>query len=224
MHINRIPLVVAFCAALSLPSSVAQPAPPVVSGFYITLDGNNVVDPTQSGGTGYPQPSAEGIFYEYPDDPAGGVPWWNQWFFNSAQIAGSKWITYDIVPTPGLPLPPPDTLIEIAINYTTPSYTNPLQPPLPGTDPEQFIIRENIFTGSALEVAPGINNLDAPLLITTWNPVWVSIDIRVTDSTTPEPVYLTGTIVHQHVPEPHAYALMAGVGLLGFAAWRRRRS
>lgn len=26
------------------------------------------------------------------------------------------------------------------------------------------------------------------------------------------------------VPEPHEYALMAGVGLLGFAAWRRRRA
>lgn len=28
----------------------------------------------------------------------------------------------------------------------------------------------------------------------------------------------------QVVPEPHEYALMAGVGLLGFAAWRRRRA
>lgn len=34
-----------------------------------------------------------------------------------------------------------------------------------------------------------------------------------------------GAFVHECiVPEPHEYALMAGFGLLGFAAWRRRRA
>lgn len=32
------------------------------------------------------------------------------------------------------------------------------------------------------------------------------------------------TFVAEPVPEPHEYALMAGLGLLGFAAWRRRRA
>ncbi len=33
-----------------------------------------------------------------------------------------------------------------------------------------------------------------------------------------------GNLTITDVPEPHEYAMMAGLGLLGFAAWRRSRN
>lgn len=53
-------------------------------------------------------------------------------------------------------------------------------------------------------------------------PAQVSIHFSTEDRTG---YIVEGVFVHEClVPEPHEYALMAGLGLIGFATWRRRRA
>lgn len=213
MYINKTLLLGIICIGLLLTSTVTQAAP-VYDVFSVQLNSNNTVDPFNSGGSGF----AGGTWFEYTD-PTGGPNWWNQWFFNSPDIAGSKKIEWNIL-IEGDPISP----VELAINYSNQNWLDPTQPPLP--DLNEFIVRDTIFIGPAVGVISNINN---PYLIPDYNPIWVSIDIRLIESVggpVPESaggfVFASGEIWHEHIPaipEPAATTLC----LIGLAAMAIRR-
>jgi hypothetical protein len=191
-------------------SFVAQ-ATVVHDDFFVELDANNTV--IGGGGSGFDN----GTWFEYRD-PAGGPNWWNQWFFNSPDILGSKWIEWEIFPEGD-----PDAVMEVAINYSTVDWLDPSQPPLP--DLNEFIVRESIFMGPAHGVFSNIGN---PLIIPDFNPIWVSIDVRLLEPGPPDVaplgVFVSGEIWHEHVPIPEPTTLaMMGLGLAGIG-YRRHRS
>ncbi|MCP3871889.1 MAG: hypothetical protein GY699_01885 [Desulfobacteraceae bacterium] len=92
MRASKALLIGAICIGLLLTTTITQAAV-VYDTFYVELSANNVVNRSNSGGTGF----NNGEWFEYTD-PAGGPNWWNQWFFNNRDIAGSKWIEWKIFP------------------------------------------------------------------------------------------------------------------------------
>ncbi len=216
MFVNKTLLLGAICIGLLLSPSVAQPSV-VHDTFFVTLNPDNTVDQPSSGGSGFDG----GTFFVY-SDPAGGPNWWNQWFFNSPEILGSKTIEWQIG-FEGVPDTEPPTVVEVAINYSSRDWLDPSTPPMPGDDP--FIIRESIFIGSP---GPGqvINNFGNPLLIRDFNPIWVSIDLRLLESSGFDAVLVGGEIWHEHhpIPEPTSLIVWSLLGAIGIAVgWRRKR-
>jgi hypothetical protein len=203
IRINKTLLLGVICIGLLLTSTVTQAAP-VHDEFFVWLDPPNII--SQGSGSGF----AQGTWFEYTD-PTAGPNWWNQWFFNSPDIAGSKEIEWNISIEGDIPI----GLIELAINYSTQDWLDPAQPPLP--DLNQFIVRESIFIGPPSGV---ISNIGDPLLIPDFNPIWVSMDIRILDPLI-FPVLVTGEIWHEHIPIPEPAATT--LCLIGLAAMAIRR-
>lgn len=206
-------LLLGVCLGLLLTASVAQ-AGVVHSEFLVQLNPDNTVTP---GPPALNSGFDNGNWFEYTD-PGGGPNWWNQWFFNSPDIPGSKWIEWDIFMEP---LGDPIGVIEVAINYSTRDWIDPNSPPLP--DLNQHIIRESIYVGIP---SCSISNIGDPLLIPDFNPIWVSIDIRVLQPM-PDPVSIGGSIWHEHhpIPEPSTFVLLGigGVAIVGYGWHRKRR-
>ena len=191
------PLIVTFAVTLCLAASAL--------GQAHEDDFNAVVDPNGDV-TGGP-----GDWIEYPDAPSGA--WWNQWFYDDPPDP-TRWkdVDLDFVVTPAT------ATAEVTINWSTLGYggpggTGPLGPH-PGPDDEEYI-RRLIDYGIDVPINPvtGEGRWSGRLPV-PYNPEWISIDIRGYDYT------ITGTLVHECVPEPATMGLLA---LGGLAVIRRKR-
>ena len=163
------------------------------------------------GGTGY----NDGTWYIYESG------WINEWFYNGPfdpdrwkHVEGCVEINPIVAEDP--------YVIDFVINWATEAWeleTGSVEPPLPGMfDPvleEQYIGRELIFHFDEVNTVPGIP-LDFWFDIMSFNPEWVSIDVMGYN------VSVTGTIIHECVPEPATMSLLALGGLAILA--RRRKS
>jgi hypothetical protein len=198
------------CLAVVLLGTVSiAAAQPVYSTFFVDMDiENNQITA-----------SSEPV-YEYPQ--ADGVTWSNLWFFNSPEIKGDKWIEYafQISNTNQS-----ESDIEIAINWSNDQWLDPSNPPVD----DSFVVRETIWFGP---LAPGLNeltNVGDPIWVgrsvspdPSYNPIWVSFDIRAFPGGNPGPegLQIDGEIWHEHVPEPATMSLLC-IG--GLAMLRRKR-
>ena len=160
--------------------------------------------------------------YEYPQDD--GPTWSNLWFFNSPEIKGDKWIEYafELNNTNQS-----TNEVEVAINWSNDQWLDPNNPPTV----DRFVVRETVWLGP---LEPGINTLTNvgdrdPIWVgrsvapdPSYNPIWVSFDIRAFPGGEPgdEGLQIDGVIWHEHVPEPATMSLLA---LGGLAVLRRRR-
>jgi len=218
------------CVVLVLVAVLAGPAWAQVGelredSFYGEFEGWNDYVAGSGGGTGWN--NGEWIFYSETD-------WWNQWFYNDPlDMTRWKLIEYDIWVDPTLPEGQPiPGFVDVVLNWSTPDYppTGPDgDPPMPTQ--EQWIER-------SLTIASGPNELPweehGSYIIPDFNPEWVSIDVYVEsnqwvdlgqgDEMVPLPVYISGDIRHQCIPEPSTIVLLAmgALGLVAFA-WRRRK-
>jgi hypothetical protein len=207
-----------FALAALAAASVAS-AQVVHDDFFGDVDTSD--NTVTGGGTGF----NNGEWFEYPQPT--GPTWWNQWFFNNERIEGSKRIEYDIQLTQLEPFPL-DPTIEVVINWSGRNWTDPGTPPIPdaSANPDEFIVRESIFTGVVGEEPLALSNLGDPIIIPDFNPIWVSIDVRTIDPGDPggSPiVQLTGEIWHEHIPEPST-GLMGLVMAAVVGYWLRRRN
>ncbi|MBN1912228.1 MAG: PEP-CTERM sorting domain-containing protein [Pirellulales bacterium] len=174
--------------------------------FTGTVLPGNIVE---GSGTGFDG----GRFIEYP--VPGQPSWWNQWFYNDPPNPERwKWIDLHM----DLFSEYPSDVIEIAINWTTMEYPeNPNEPPL--VDPGGLIGRYTVFTGQV----NGNMCIDKSIEIISYNPEWVSIDIRVLDPMgSSNGVSFSGVMEHQCVPEPGTIVLLV-MGALGVLFLRRRQ-
>jgi len=190
-------------------------AEPIDSYFGLIIDGSNTV--SYMDGSGY----NDGEFYYYPQ-----TGWWNQWFFNSEEIENHwKKITYDIYVDN-------DTvsadILQVVINWSTPLWTDPTAPPLPeamaGLQEDQYIDRSTVIWD---DIVDGYTTIDGEIQILDYNPIWVSIDVRVITEDGNSNFFVDGDIYHEclGVPEPATLTLFsAGVlGLFGIVRRRRRK-
>ena len=178
--------------------------------FNIELGPDGVAIPG-CGGTGY----NDGTWYLYESG------WINEWFYNGP-FDPNRWKhiegCVDIAPIDGQA----PYAVDFVINWATPEwhYDFPgiTEPPLPGMfDPaleDLYIGRELIleFNSDTMPL-PGIP-LDYGFDIMSFNPEWISIDVMGYN------VSVTGTIMHQCIPEPATMSLLA---LGGLAVLARRR-
>ncbi len=185
--------------------------------FDITMTGDNEL--VAGSGNGYP--NEQGEWYQYPSG------WWNQWQYNDPFDPNRyKVIEYDILVTDLSGCP--DTVIEIALNWSTPLWDEqgtglPPLPDDPNFEEALHIERELIFSGNLAQLV-GSPGGEAPLPgrfdILDYNPEWVSIDVRTSSGVINNAVSVSGTILHQCVPEPATLALLSVGGVM---ALRRRR-
>jgi len=165
------------------------------------------------GGTGYPAPVAEGIWFEYRN-----TNWWNMWFYNDPILFDHRKdvrMTFQVNPLePGAP-----SFVEVTYNWATPQWQDPNAPPLPEDviDPQLEDIMIQRLAPSVLltEVVPpeGFFFEDFRRLPIPYNPEWVSVDIRGYNF-----ALLGGIIDHECVPipEPASLTLLAlGAALAG---------
>ena len=169
-------------------------------------------------------PSGGGDWYEYPQP--GANSWWNIWFENAGAIEGEKFIWYDITLDKFTPSDDP-VRVEVAINWTTDGWTDPIDPPTWDNDanPEDYIVRQTVFRSvidNPVTITSGgpEDALSFPIHIPEWNPLWVSLDVR---TITGEGWKGEVTLWHEHVPEPSSFVIMAGLLTLGGIMFVRRR-
>jgi hypothetical protein len=180
-------------------------AEPVDSFFDIWITGDNIV--TESTGNGYVGPGGENI-WRYPSG------WWNQWFFNNPEI-WDRWkqIDYHVTVEPAVE---GSDALTVVINWSTPAWPDPFTPPLPDVIPgpeDEFIVRTaEIWNMPPVEQVV----LDGTIIIPDYNPVWVSIDVRVDPLGGFAQYRVSGDIHHECLPEPATLSLLAlgGVGAL----------
>ena len=166
-----------------------------------------VVDGAVVGGTGE--------WYYYEDSPSG--PWWNTWFYDHPPDA-TRWKEVDLnFCVTGLDA----ATAEVTINWSTMAWpeTGPGGPFFPRPGDEIFIERL-VDYGIDIPIDPidpetsigsFVGRLPAP-----YNPEWVSIDIRGVGD-----FVITGSLIHDCVPEPATMSLLVLGGLV--ALLRRRR-
>jgi hypothetical protein len=132
--------------------------------------------------------------------------WWNEWFYDDPPDP-TRWkhIEWNLCAVPQ----GANAYVEICINWSTVGFpaTGPGgTPPMPVQ--EMFIERSGlIYSG------PGCESVIGSLDIMSFNPEWVSIDIRGVD------MQVVGCITHECVPEPATMSLLV---LAGLALIRRR--
>lgn len=153
--------------------------------FWVELDGGGILNPINSGGTGFPYPGEPGedglgewFFYPLTD-------WWNQWFYDDPYDPERvKKVIIEVVVErvdDGLP-----AFLTLALNYSTGLWSEvgnpepeprvpPIGPFLDLPEEESFIVREILFEGP---IEPGQPPMVFKWVIEDYNPEWVSIDVR----------------------------------------------
>lgn len=212
---RRAMLLIALVGVLAL---WASPALAVVDHFDVFVDMEGMV--VDGGGTGYPVPVADGIWYEYPN-----TGWWNMWFYNDPILFDHRkdvLMTFQVIPLePGLP-----SFVEVTYNWATPEWQDPSMPPLPEmvVDPVmEDIMIQRLEPSVLLTDVPenGFPFEDFRRLPIPYNPEWVSVDIRGYNF-----ALLGGMIDHECVPipEPASLTLLAlGAVLAGVGVRVRRK-
>lgn len=175
--------------------------------YYVAVDANLNLVPSQSGGTGY----NNGEWYYYEN-----TVWWNEWFYN-APYNPDRWKEIHIEFL-GQRFDPadPDMYLEFAVNWSTPEWSalGLGRPPLPGDEPEALYIERFTFIETDFFFAPEPEFFVFDYVIPDYNPEWVSIDVWGWN------FQIDGQIWHECVPEPGTAAFIA-IGV--FALLRRRR-
>ncbi len=146
------------CGSSYLVQATATPcAPPLGVGLFTGgLDNANILTPGDLN-TGWSGPPHGGPWLQYP----GG--WWNEWWPN-IQSAASMLIEIhvDIFTWSG-------GSVEVAANWSAPSWVNPLRPPLAFEDSQVVRHSFGTFAGCGSHV----------LAVTVpYCPLWVSVDVR----------------------------------------------
>ena len=187
--------------------------------FSIVLNADNSVN------FGYGSGFAGGTWFEYPQPD--GLTWWNQWFYDDPVLPDHyKEIWWDIFIGAETALPPFD--LEVAINWTTEDYqVGPTAGPPIGPGAEDFIVRETIFSGTLFD--GDVVFLADELIIPDYNPEWVSIDVRILQSSLPIPipqVRIEGDIWHEcianDVPDGGATLILLGLASIAAGVLRKR--
>jgi hypothetical protein len=150
--------------------------------FYITVGAGNVLE---GGGSGF----NDGEWFVYPS------LWINEWFYDHpfdpsrGKIIHIEfdWMAYD----PACP-----TNITVAINWSTAEWSalgyGSTQPPLPGVDEALYIMRSNVLYQCG--TFPQMQHFSTDFTIWTYNPEWVSVDVRGCNF-----VIANGVIIHDCV-------------------------
>jgi hypothetical protein len=152
----------------------------ITDNFYVTVGAGAVLS---GGGTGY----NDGTWYVYPS------MWINEWFYDHpfdptrGKIIHIEfdWVAYD---------PECTTDITVAVNWSTPAWSalghGATEPPLPGVDENQYIIRETML--QTCGTYPQVQHFIYDHVIWEYNPEWVSIDVRGCNF-----VITNGVILHE---------------------------
>ena len=151
-----------------------------IDNFYITVgEPGHIIE---GGGSGF----NDGEWYIYPSG------WINQWFYDHpfdptrGKIIRIKfdWASY----------PGAMTDIEVAINWSTPEWSalgyGPNLPPVPDFDENLYIKRVPVLRESG--TFPDTQHFEFDFIIWTYNPEWVSIDVRGYNFT-----IVNGVIIHE---------------------------
>jgi hypothetical protein len=220
--------------------------------FWIQMGGEPGIwnEVLAGGGDGYPSepglPGGEWYAYENPFYEPGSTPppgeaptpasmqgpmywipgWVNEWWWDHPYDP-DRWkevhLNFDYrltdVNLPGR--------LEIVINWTTPEWTDPDDPPMTNDQIGRQLVRSiDIPAGQDPTGAPFIYNFDEIFDLRDWdinyNPEWISVDVAGWNFwiTQQEPGSITHACVD--VPEPVSMALLVS-GLTGLGVYVRRR-
>jgi len=157
-----------------------------VNTFHVVVNANGYVEEGWCDGP-YPE------WYYYRN-----TNWWNQWFYNGPYDPDrKKVIDVSIFVIPYSPVA--GSYVEIAYNWSSPEWPGGGEPPLPQyvQDPEleQLYIKRHTF--KTLEtIPPNGTTISSHLEIQSYNPEWVSIDVRGSN------FVIDGTIDHRCIEKP----------------------
>ncbi len=161
------------------------PPDPIINGYLIAIDPLGVFL------NGFGEDAYGEGWYYYPN-----TGWWNVWFYDhpfdpTRMKEFFAWA--NILPViPGTP-----SMIEIAINWSTPEWPPGLPPPVPPLDPveEQMSIGRETFYFFEGILEPGGPPAEFDFVIPNYNPEWVSMDVRGSN------FVIDGVIEHTCLPQ-----------------------
>jgi hypothetical protein len=128
----------------------------------------------QGGGNGWPYPEGPGEWIQYPE-------WVNMWWPNEFDLEREKLVRIEF----DVDFPCEGGYLEVVINWTTPEWDNPYEPPLD----DYFIVR----APDPPIYIEGPGHYEFEMLL-PYCPAWVSMDVRGYD------FLIYGTIYHECLP------------------------